>query len=505
MINVLRKHSRWVWVVIAVLAIPFVFYFVQRPDYGSMRSNVYGKLYGRTVAQLEIDRGERMFDLARDLGMFEFLQDLIGAVQTERAAREHFALNLIILRHEAATLGIRPTPAEAANALSNLRAFRGETGFDINKYNSAVQNYLGPRGFTEAQMEELAADQVALNRLKEILGTGVSVSETESKKTFEQAYGKFEVSVVRFNKAEVANDVTISEDDIAKYYEAHKNQLKSDEKRRVQFVALRLTEEEKKLAGKQRIDALQKLADKATDVSQALSQKGADFSAVAVQFQLSVQNTDEFSQGSPDPQFKDNPQLAEAAFQLTPEEPTGEPLQSADGFYILHLAGATPAKPLTLDEAKPKVVDALKATRERELLNSRAAKVAHDLRETLKAGDPLAAAAQKLNVKPEKIPPFTLIDDLDKNPEAKPDQPDLPLIKQAVAELHPNEVTDPLPAGEGMLVAIVERRDPPDAPQQAERAQLEERLLRQKRMIVFHEWLRERRRVAGVVEQPAGS
>src|SRR5437868_1681966 len=79
MINVLRKNSRWLWFVIAILAIPFVFYFVQRPDYGSMRSNIFGKLYGRPVSTIEIERGARMFDLGRDLGMVSFLQDLIGS------------------------------------------------------------------------------------------------------------------------------------------------------------------------------------------------------------------------------------------------------------------------------------------------------------------------------------------------------------------------------------------------------------------------------------------
>src|SRR6266481_3818396 len=397
MINVLRKNSRWLWFVIAILAIPFVFYFVQRPDYGSMRSNIFGKLYGRPVSTIEIERDARKFDLARDLGMINFLQDLIGAARTEQEAKQQFAINLLILRHESSALGIRPTSAEIASAVSNLRAFRGESGFDINKYNDAVKNYLGPRGFTEAQIEELAADQVCLDRIKELLATGVSISEMESKTSFEQLYGKLEVDVIRFNKNEVANEVKISDDDIKKYYEGHKDELKSDEKRKVQFVVLGLSAEQKKLTGRERVDALQKLADKANDVSQALAEKGADFGAVAIKFQLSINNTGEFTQAAPDPQLKQDPQLAETAFQLSSAEPTSEPIQVADGFYILHLASVTPAKPLTLEEAKPKIVEALKTTRERELLSARAAKASHDLREALKSNDTIANAAQKLN------------------------------------------------------------------------------------------------------------
>ena len=48
------------------------------------------------------------------------------------------------------------------------------------------------------------------------------------------------------------------------------------------------------------------------------------------------------------------------------------------------------------------------------------------------------------------------------------------------------------------MIAVVEKREPPDPAQAAaNRASLEERLLRGKRTVIFYEWLRERRRVAG--------
>jgi hypothetical protein len=162
--------------------------------------------------------------------------------------------------------------------------------------------------------------------------------------------------------------------------------------------------------------------------------------------------------------------------------------------------GITPARPLTLEEAKPKIVEALKARKERELVSIRAASVAHDLGEALKAGDTLAKAAQKLNLKLEKVPPFSLADELEPKASPPPDKvPDLPLIKNAVADLHSNEVTEPIPTSDGALVAVVEKREPPDAAlAAANRASLEERILQGKRAMIFTEWLRERRRAAGV-------
>ena len=45
-----------------------------------------------------------------------------------------------------------------------------------------------------------------------------------------------DVAVVRFRNQDLAKEVNISEADIAKYYEAHKDELKTDETRKVQFV-----------------------------------------------------------------------------------------------------------------------------------------------------------------------------------------------------------------------------------------------------------------------------
>src|SRR5438105_14661082 len=510
MITILRKHSRWLMIVIAILAMPFCLYFVRTDWMSALRTNTAGKLYGRDISAIEIERGGRLFQLARNLGMSEFLTELLGQwhpqraktqSEAEREAGQEFAIDLMILRHEANALGIRPTTSEIASVISQMRAFRGDAGgFDPKKYNDIVENALGPRGCGEAQIEELAADQIRLERVKELISTGVVVSPSESKRNFEQVDAKFEVGVVRFKTSDFASEVKISDDEIAKSYESAKEQLKSEEKRKVQFVALTLSEPEKKLTGKERVDALQKLSDKANDVAQALAEKGADFGAIASKFQLPVKVTGEFTQEAPDPAVKQDPQLSQSAFQLSNEEPTSEPIQVADGFYILHLAAITAARPLTLEEAKPKITESLKARKERELVTIRAANVAHDLGEALKAGDPIPKAAEKLKIKLEKLSPFTLADELEPKASPAPEQsPDLPRIKSAIADLHANEVSDPLPTADGTVVAVVEKRDPPDSAQAAaNRASLDERLLRGKREIIFSEWLRERRQAAGI-------
>jgi parvulin-like peptidyl-prolyl isomerase len=340
-----------------------------------------------------------------------------------------------------------------------------------------------------------------LNRLKELVAAGVSVPETEVKTNYDQAYGKCFASVIRVRASDFTKEIKVTDEDIQKYFESHKNALKTDEKRKVEFAALALTEEQRKLKGKERVEPLQKLADRANDLSQALTEKGADFHQIAAKFQLSIESTGEFTQAATDPKLKD-PQLSAAAFQLTSQDPNSEPIQGQDGFYILHLAGLTEARPLTLEEAKPKIVEAIKSSRTREMAANQGAKAAHDLREGLRAGEPLPSVCQKANVKAEKIEPFTLMDEVDpKAPAAaaKNKPPDFLAIKNAIAQLQPGEVSEFFPSEDGGIIVVLEKREPPDeAKYQASKASFEQRILSSKRDLVFYDWLRERQREAGM-------
>src|SRR5215469_4622586 len=462
MMKLLRRHRDWLMIVI--LAIPFVFYFVRTPDYGAMRADEFARIYDRNVSMLEAQQFARLLSLAQALGMSDFVGTLTaGGGLNQNPPQVQFILNLLVLRHEAERLGLRPSASEVADVVRKLPAFQSESGFDMNKFNELVQNGLAPLGLTEDHIEQLVRDQISVNEIQKLLAAGVSLPQSELDENFQRGYDKLYVSVIRFHSADFDKDIKISDEDVQKYYDAHKAELKSDEKRKVEFVQLTLNEEQKKLTGKERIEALQKLADRATDFTQVLLEKGADFKQAAAKFQLPVHETGEFTAAAPDPQLKVDPQLGAAAFKLTAREPNSDPIQVTDGFYILRLAGITEARPLTLEEAKPKIVDALKKTRARELLSTRGAELVQQLREAKKSNQPLDAVITKAGVKPEKLPAFSLIDEESEKSdgnEEKKQSPELLTIKEAVALLNPGDVTDFVPSGSDGLIAILEKREP---------------------------------------------
>jgi PPIC-type PPIASE domain/SurA N-terminal domain len=544
-------------IVIAILAIPFIFYFVKTPD-RPLASNQFARMYDRNVSMLEAQQVVRLLSLAQALGMSEFVQTLTaGAGQNQNQVAVQFIINLLVLRHEAERLGLRPDASEIADVVRKLPAFQSESGFDMNKFSDFVRSGLGPMGLGEEHIEQLVRDELCLNEIKRLLATGISISKGEVDENFQRGYDKFYVNVIRFHSADFDKDITVNDEDVQKYYDAHKAELKTDEKRKVQFINLALSEDQKKLKGKERIEVLQKLSDSATDFTQALLEKGADFKQAAGKFQLSVHETGEFTAAAPDPQLKVDAQLSGAAFKLTAQEPNSDPIQMADGFYILHLVGITEARPLTVEEAKPKIVDALKKGRARELMSTKGAEVAQQLREAAKSGQSLEAAIQKSGAKPEKLPPFSLMEEEkpksegnepkneplsqakepqneppsqgkeSKNepsshgkepknepssqgkepknePPSKSNEPTnepsgLAAVKEAVAFLNPGEISDFSPSGDDGFVAVLEKREPSEDVNAGEKkAAFEKRLLDNKERIVFYEWLRDRQQAAGL-------
>jgi peptidyl-prolyl cis-trans isomerase D len=503
MMKLLRKHRDWLMIVIAILAIPFIFYFVQRPDYGAIGRDHFARIYDRNISMLEAQQFARLLSLAQALGMSEFVGAMTaGAGLNQNQAAVQFIVNLLVLRHEAGRLGLRPSASEIAEVVRKLPAFQGDSGFDINKFNDLVQNGLAPLGLSEEHIEQLVRDQICLSEIQKLLAAGVSLPKSELDENFQRGYDKLYVSVVRFRAADFDKDIKINDEDVQKYYDAHKAELKADEKRKVEFVQLTLNEEQKKLTGRERIEALQKLADRATDFTQALLEKSADFKQTAAKFQLPVQETGEFTAAEPDPQLKGDRQLATAAFKLSAQEPHSDALQVADGFYILHLTGKTEARPLALEEAKPKIVETLKKTRARELMSTKGAELVQQLKEAKKSGQPLDAAIEKAGVKPEKLAAFSLIEEESEKSEGdeqKKQSPELLTIKDAVALLNPGDVTEFLPSGTDGLIAILEKREPlGDASAADKKGAFEKRILENKERIVLIEWLRDRQQAAGL-------
>ena len=156
MMRFFRKHRNTLMIVIAVLAIPFIFYF-NKTDFSARGPGDFGKFYDRNISMVEATKYAKLLGLSMQLGMIDFIQDLTGGARDDRERQIEFIFNMLILRREADRLGIQPSSSERVDFVRNLKVFHGANGFDVGKYSEFTQEFLAPNGFTDAQVEDLAA------------------------------------------------------------------------------------------------------------------------------------------------------------------------------------------------------------------------------------------------------------------------------------------------------------------------------------------------------------
>jgi hypothetical protein len=143
------------------------------------------------------------------------------------------------------------------------------------------------------------------------------------------------------------------------------------------------------------------------------------------------------------------------------------------------------------------------------MIAAKAAEVARKLREDLKSGKAVQEAATEAGVKAEKLPAFALVDTPpgatpSPIPEKKDESSDMQTIKQSASTLSPGGVSDYVNTPAGGLIVVVEKRTEPGPAQfEKSRSVIEERALTNAGQAVFYEWLRDRRRAAGVEEATA--
>jgi hypothetical protein len=364
-----------------------------------------------------------------------------------------------------------------------------------------VQNLLAPNGFTDVQLEEIIRDDLRLRKVRDLVGSTIDVTPAEFRTVYVQNHQKTVVSLIRMNVGTFAAAVTPTEEEVAKYFEEHKAAFTTSEQRVVSFVELGLTEEEKQLSGKEKVDALQKVSDRANDFGQALlDSKEAGFDEVAKKFGAEVKTTPEFTEGTPAPELKEVPQGAIAAFRLTEAEPNSDAIQTENGFYILHLEKVIPSRPLSLDEARPGVIAQIKNERGHEKLVSTANEVRAKVEEALKAGKSFEEAAAAAGQKSESFPAFSLS-------EPPSNQAFASEIAEKSVELAEGGLSEFVPTAEGGLLIHLDRREPIDEAKFAkdQEAQLNGLRMR-KRFAAFREWLNLRRKAANVqnLSEPQG-
>lgn len=487
LITVIRKNQQVLLIIVSVLVIIAFVWLYDRTEFDKLGADRVARIYDTTVTLVDVDRGQRLFSLAQELGLMDLLITLADSQDPEANPVEEFIWNRYVLQHEAGRLGLNPTSDQIDRLVRQLPAFQVEGRFDPQLFGIFLQEGLAPRGFTERALEELVADQLRLQSLRELVESTVPVPRSEVASIYEQMNTEVRLALVEINIDRLDAEPEISEEEVKLYYETNREQLNTEEERTVQYVVFALDDAARELEGRERVAALQEVANQANAFTMAMVEEDADFAAEAANFEVEVHEVGPVARGEVPSELRRIRGATEAIFAMTEADPNSEPLRDNDSFAIFHLTEVIEPRPLELEEARDRIVARLRDERLRELAAEEAAATRLAILERLAEGDSLREVVAERGFRLIEPAPFTM---------ARPDMeiPHLERIYERIMELPTGGISPFIPTREGgLLVYVRSRQEPDDLFLDQELEIFTDQYAQGKARAVFQEWLAEQR------------
>ena len=144
-------------------------------------------------------------------------------------------VNSALLKAEAERLGIQVSVDEVRAQITSIPAFQNEEKtFDRNLY----QSVLSANSLTPAEFEEQFRHNLLMQKFEEYLSLPAAITEQEARDYFDFTRETATVNYVPFNLDEYKNEVSVSEEQIKKYYDEHNDEFTIPAKARLDMIVL---------------------------------------------------------------------------------------------------------------------------------------------------------------------------------------------------------------------------------------------------------------------------
>lgn len=239
--------------VAVLIIISFMFFGETGTPRGGRQSDTVFQLYGENVSTTE--HRKAMADLAaiRSSGLAT-LYFRLEQTPTQAAAgqptRKDQIIHLMLIRREAEKLGIKFSEEATREYVKNLPAFRDrESGqFDSALYVSFLENAKEQLGLSEGDFERLVKDQMALEKIDELLETGLEPSDIAVDDSFQDQNASIAVYQIDVEASKfAANPIEVTDEDVEKHFEAYRDSYTFPEMRSFEYVIFEIPEVREKL------------------------------------------------------------------------------------------------------------------------------------------------------------------------------------------------------------------------------------------------------------------
>jgi peptidyl-prolyl cis-trans isomerase D len=483
MLDRMRRHRDWLKWSLGLVCVAFVLFYI--PDFlrgtgaDAASSDTVAKVEGREItsgefrrtyqAQLQAYRsayGNNMSEqLLKQLGVD---QQILQQMVDERAALA-----------EAERLGISVSDEEVRQRIFAMPAFQDNGGFiGETRYRQLLQMQRPP--LTPSEFEDNVRRSLSVEKLRSSLTDWLSVPDHELEKEYRRRNDKVKLAVVSFTADSFRAQVNATDAEVAAHFDAHKNDFKIPEKRKIRYLLIDIdamrakvvvppgdidkeynnnieqyttpeqvrashillkTEGKDDAAVKARAEELLKQARGGADFAE-LAKKNSEDEASA----KNGGDLDYFGKGRMVPEFD------AAVFAMQPGQ-TSDLVKTQYGYHIIKLVDKKPATTRALAEVRQQLTDQLAYQR----AQAQAADLAQKLEKDIKKPADLDTQAKANGLVVQESGFFAR------------DEPILglgpaPEATNRAFDMKPNDLAGPLRASRGFVFeTLVAKQDPRDA------------------------------------------
>jgi peptidyl-prolyl cis-trans isomerase D len=234
MLGFMRKHARssFIKIIFWMIIVVFVFWGVGVMVAGGDKVNVAALVDGEPISVQTYTRAhERMERVYRELYRENMNPQILAQLNLGQRALDDLVTEML-LKREAARLGLQVTDDEVREAILDIPTFQDGARFDRTRYLNALRaSRLTPTEFEESQRETLL-----VTKLEGLLTDGLTASDQEIRNLYTIENEKVDVSFVKvpFNQFKEAG--TVGDTEVADYYEKNRERFRKPETVTVAYV-----------------------------------------------------------------------------------------------------------------------------------------------------------------------------------------------------------------------------------------------------------------------------
>jgi peptidyl-prolyl cis-trans isomerase D len=477
MLDRMRRHRGWLKWSLGLVAVTMVIFFIPQdylqttPSVGAAPNEVIAEVEGRTLTAGDFQQ--------RYLLQMQAYRDQLGGSINDQLLRQLGVDQQVLAQMideqvaliEAERHGISVSDEELAQQIFAIPQLQDGNGRFVGEqqYEQLLMSQNPP--LTKSQFEESLRRSMMLDKLRSALTDWIAVPEAELEAEYRRRNEKAKLQVVALTADKFRSQVTVTDADLAPYFESHKDDYRIGEQRKVRYLLL-----DRELA-RQRVtvppsdvqryynDNIQQYStpervrashillntggkDEAVVRKQAEEllakvKAGADFAALAKQYSEDPASKDKGGDLDFFPRGQMVAEFEQSAFSLQPGQ-ISDLVKTSYGFHIIKVVAREEGTTQPLETVRPQIQETLAS----QIADRQITERATTLAERIKNPDDLNKAATELGLKVEESGFF-------QRTEPVPGLGTAPQVADAAFELQDNSVSEALGSPRGPVFITV--------------------------------------------------